>query len=744
MPEIRQLPPSVVNKIAAGEVIERPASVVKELVENAVDSGATRIDVTLEQGGSELVRVSDNGCGIEPEQLPLAVACHATSKIRDADDLFRVHTFGFRGEALASIASVSRMCIRSRTADSAAGHELEINGGDLGIVTPCGCPVGTTIEVRNLLFNTPVRRKFLRSGQTEFGHATEAFTRIAIAHPQVHFTLRHQERVLHDLPPVASWRERLVTFFGRELNEHLIWVESEHKGTRLNGYVGHPDLNRSHNRMQYLLLNGRFIRDRSLQHALSEAYRGLLMTGRFPVAFLRIDMPPDEVDVNVHPTKIEVRFQDSGTLYSQMLSALRTKFLSTDLTTRVPAETKQASAPSEQDAASAARHRESISSWARGAEATEPLISTPAVHQERLPLTPSPLGRVPEFRPFGDRNSVFSTNLATISSTQGPAGIQPTSAAAGLHAMGMDPLNGAASGIDHRSQSDALSGTTSGAPTFNPTGDASLHRLDPAHSPDFSVHPTSTLTNVSNATSGPGSQASTGAVSEHPSASHRAEWEAGAASSGQEHLPRNPNSLAGSPASMIGVMRGLIGLQVHNRYLVTENEEGMVIIDQHALHERILYEQLRERVLAGRMEMQRLLIPEPVSLTASEAAAALEARDTLAQLGITIEPFGGATVMISSYPAMLANMAPQEVLRLVLDLLIGGERVPDRRDLLDELLHMISCKAAIKAGDRLSPEEITALLEQRDFFQDTHHCPHGRPTALVFSREELDKRFKRI
>ena len=389
-------------------------------------------------------------------------------------------------------------------------------------------------------------------------------------------------------------------------------------------------------------------------------------------------------------------------------------------------------------------HRASISNWARGAEATEPLISTPAVHQERLPLTPSPLGRVPEFRPFGDRNAVFSSHAATISSTQGPAGIPPTSAGVVLHATGRAPLNDAASGIDHRSQNGELSGTTSGPAAFNTTGDESLHRLDPAHQPDFSVHPTSTLTNVSNATSGPGSPSSTGDLSEHPSARNRAEWEAGASSSGQEHLPRNPNSFAGSPASTIGMMRGLIGLQVHHRYLVTENEEGMVIIDQHALHERILYEQLRERVLAGRMEMQRLLIPEPVSLTASEAAAALEARDTLAQLGITIEPFGGATVMISSYPAMLANMSPQEVLRLVLDLLIGGERVPDRRDLLDELLHMISCKAAIKAGDRLSPEEITALLEQRHFFQDTHHCPHGRPTALVFSREELDKRFKRI
>ncbi|HEY2883386.1 MAG TPA: DNA mismatch repair endonuclease MutL, partial [Pirellulales bacterium] len=338
MRPIRKLSQSIVNKIAAGEVIERPASLVKELLENAVDAGATRIDVTVAQGGVELVRVVDNGCGISAEQLPLAVAPHATSKITDADDLFRVGTLGFRGEALASIAEVGRMVLRSRPAANDAGAELIVSGGHAEPVAPCGCPVGTTIEVHNLFFNTPVRRKFLRTSPTELGHCSEAFTRIALAFPQVHFSLRHNEKTIYDLPPVADWAARIAALFDGELADSLIPVESSDGEVRLAGFAAHPSQTRSHPRMQYMLLNGRHIRDRALQHALSEAYRGLVLTGRYPIAFLRIEMPPDLVDVNVHPTKLEVRFQDSGRLYSQLLGAIRTKFLSVDLSTRLRAQ----------------------------------------------------------------------------------------------------------------------------------------------------------------------------------------------------------------------------------------------------------------------------------------------------------------------------------------------------------------------------------------------------------------------
>ncbi|WP_315852876.1 DNA mismatch repair endonuclease MutL [Posidoniimonas polymericola] len=626
---IKLLPSSVINKIAAGEVIERPASVVKELIENAVDAGAQRVDVAIEQGGGELIRVADDGCGIPPDELPLAVTNHATSKIESADDLFRVGTMGFRGEALASIAEVSRFTLRSRTPGATGGAELVVSGGQAEPVAPAGCPVGTTVEVRNLFFNTPVRQKFLRTPQTEIGHCAEAFTRVALAHPERRFSLSHNGRTLHDLPPTDDWRSRIAVLFGQEIADALIAVESEEDGVRLAGYAANPTLSRANNRLQYLLLNGRVIRDRSLQHALGEAYRGLLLTGRYPICFLRLDMPADKVDVNVHPTKLEVRFQDGGRHYSQLLGTLRTKFLTTDLK---PVE--RSSDPTE-DEADAGGSSELVN-WAR-TQLTQRRLD--ASHEGRAPATPS--------------------------SAPG------------------EPLT--------------------------------LRRFTPA------------------------------AEAEARSAGNP--WRpAGAAAAGyaSTEQPQEATSRVDTPHDQTPGGGAPNALQLHNRYLVVETEAGLEIIDQHALHERILYEQIRTKVLAGALEKQKLLVPEPVDLSPSEAAAVLENQSLLADLGIEVEPFGGDTVLVASYPAMLAKLAPAEVLRSVVEQLVGGGKAPDRRDTLDELLHMMSCKAAVKYGDPLTPHEITALLDQRGLTENHHHCPHGRPTALVFTCDELDRRFKRI
>jgi DNA mismatch repair protein MutL len=611
---IRRLSQSLVNKIAAGEVIERPASVVKELMENAIDAGATRVDVSVRQGGLEMIRVADNGGGIPADELPLALASHATSKLIEADDLTRIGTLGFRGEALASIAEVSRLVLRSRTPTSDGGGEIEANGGSIGTAVPCGCPVGTTVEVHNLFFNTPVRRKFLRTTATEFGHLSEAFTRIALPAPHVHFTLRHNDKPVFDLPAGLNWLDRIGLFFGRELAQNLIWIESVEGDVTVAGYAAHPSQSRSHNRMQYFFLNGRYIRDRSLQHALGEAYRGLLTVGRQPIAFLTLMMPPELADVNVHPTKLEVRFQDSGRIYSQMLAALRGKFLTTDLSTHV----RTADDSDAEQVSPATELRQQLVDWAKGRVAT--------------------WGQTGDGGPGAGDDRREAAGLAPRDSSREDS-------------AGRTPLE--------------------------------LCRLD---RPEATVE-----------------------------------------------SPQPPDRRGATAA-----------LQIHNRYLVTESEEGVTIIDQHALHERILYEQLKQRMAAGAVETQNLLTPEPVDLAPAEAAAAMEHRATLAALGVKIEPFGGNTILVVGYPAMLANIAPAEVLRAVVEQILAGGRQPEGCDLLDELLHTIACKAAVKAGDRLAPDEIAALLAQRHLVADAHHCPHGRPTALVFTREELDKQFKRL
>ena len=598
MSQIKQLPPNVVNKIAAGEVVERPASVVKELVENAIDAKAKRIDVLLADGGAKRICVTDDGSGIPEDQLALALASHATSKIRSDSDLFHVRTLGFRGEALASIASVSHLLIRSRTSQDLAASELEIRGGESDQIAPCSGALGTSVDVRDLFYNTPVRRKFLRTTRTELGHCSEAFTRLALAHPEIHFSLTHNDRLLHDLPPAQSWIERIAVFFGRQLADSLIPIENREGDVHLSGFVAHPHHNRGHQRMQYLLLNGRFIRDRSLQHALGEAYRGILLKGRYPICFLRLELPAEQVDVNVHPTKLEVRFQDGSGLYRQLLSTLRNHFLSTDLI---------------------------------------------------APLEPEPVQK-------------------SVPDNSGNLNRSP-------------PLVGG------------------------------FRRPDRGVRPSFSRS-----------------------------------LESRAAADDSQHASRKMAETTATPSSPTkpeGASAPVPAIQAMNRYLVAECDNAIIVMDQHALHESILYEKLRNRVLTGKIDTQPLLVPEPVDLAASEAAAVLEARDLLAQLGIGVEPFGGETVLLTSTPAMLSKCNRSDLLQAACEKLLSTAKTPDSRDLLDDLLHMISCKAAIKAGDPLAPEEIQALLEQRDAAKESHHCPHGRPTTLVFTKEELDRQFLR-
>ena len=711
MSRIRQLPPTIFNKIAAGEVIERPASVVKELMENSVDALAQRIDVEIEAGGADLIRITDDGEGIHPDDLLLAVSSHATSKLETADDLFRIRTFGFRGEALASIAEVSRLQIRSRTPDAIEGREIRSDLGNLVPPIPCGAPVGTQIEVADLFGNVPVRRKFLKGAATEFGHIAEQFTRIALAHPRLHRALRHNGKLVYELPACANLLDRIAMFFGQDTAKKCIPVESDLAGVRIWGFVGHPNLSKATRKGQYLFLNGRWIQDRTLQHALGESYRGLVMVGRYPVCFLFIEMPPDLVDVNVHPTKSEVRFQDSQPLYRQLLAAIRTKFLALDLDSQLRMGTGSSSAavanaPSVDPKAEVVQRE--LVSWARSQSLdwSRPNSSTGGNGSSAHPAPTPAAGRI-----WSPRDPGYAYLTGQI--TRPDAFTAPRDTA------------GPSSG----DSSDDLSRDLA------PLTATSLATL-PAPETDPAQFPASGFDTADYAATYTGTSFETGPATSTVSPADVAALAAGSLASPATEAPQSV-----APATNSAPVRAM---QVHDCYLVVETEEGLTVVDQHALHERILYEQLRNRVLAGRLESQKLLIPQPIDLPAAERALLAEQYDLLAQLGLGVEDFGGSTIVVTRYPGMLSRTDPARIVRDVCDLLATQGKNVSPRDLLDSLLHMMACKAAIKAGQRLSPEEIDALLAQRHLCDDAHHCPHGRPTALTLSRNELDRQFGRL
>jgi len=690
-PRIHQLSASVINKIAAGEVIERPASVIKELLENSIDALSTRIEVEIQRGGADLIRIVDDGEGIHPDDLPLAVAPHATSKLRNADDLFHVRSMGFRGEALASIAEISKLRIRSRQADSDIGTELVVDGGRMRPLVPCGCPVGTSIEVRELFYTTPVRRKFLKNASTEFGHISEQFTRIALANPNLHLVLKHNDRVVYELPATHRLLERLELFYGGELAKDLIPVEMHRDGCRVWGFVGHPKQSRTTRKHQYLFLNGRWIQDRSLQHAMNEGYRGLLMVGRQPIAFLFLEVPPDAFDVNVHPTKTEVRFLDSSALFRLVLSAIRSKFLGLDLGGVLDTNRLVAGGTIGSTLEQAPVHDLHFDETEATSAVAPPHLQ---VEQELSNWAQSQLA---DWRPGEGRVAPQEQSFALRAESNSPFSEEP-----------------------HHAEQDL--------PSHDITSDINpwLERsAPPSAAPRDPILPQPT-TQFRPFPGGPAPIAARVLATPTPTPA--------------------PAPAALQPAELptTGAAGDVRGMQVHDCYLVIETPDGVHIIDQHALHERIMYEQLRRRILGGQAEVQRLLVPIPVELTPREAAIALDNTELLAELGLLVQDFGGNTVALSGIPTLIRRADPTELLKSVIEKIDSQNEQITRRDLLDSLLHMMACKSAIKAGQRLSPEEITALLEQRHLCDDHHHCPHGRPTSLKLSKQELDRQFGRL
>ena len=612
-PQIHILPEELCNKIAAGEVVERPSSVIKELVENSLDAGATDILVELEAGGKRLIRVTDNGCGMGRQDAFLSFERHATSKIRTDADLFALHTLGFRGEALASIASVSRMRLKTCANDEGLGQEIYSEGGTIRQAGELGLPRGTVVEVRNLFFNLPARKKFLRKEQTELGHAADVVTKQALANPQVSFRLQHNDRTLLDLRREKGLRERVAALLGRTLQKDLISVEQRAgEALQLDGLISPPHLTRSAASHIYTFVNGRYIRDRVVQHAVMEGYRHLLMRGRYPVVVLFLHIDPAQVDVNVHPTKHEVRFREQALVHDFIAESLKQVLRSAAWLANSP----HGDVGSEQD--------EGV---------LEPCTSPYA------------------FSPPGERDlGVKETDPGRSQSSEGAAFL-PAPALTGRHMSG----------------------------------------------------------------------ASTWPVSSHESSQY---------------------ALPGSePAGFFS--RLLILGQYHQSYILCQDGDDLILIDQHAAHERVGFEKLRQTYAAGTIPSQTLLFPEILELDFNSATALAENLDELATLGFEVEPFGGKSFALKAVPQLLGGVRAAE---LVVDIAMELERIGRTGQLLDsidDVLIMMACHSVVRANQALSVPEIKALFNEMDGIDFKAHCPHGRPVMQRMTLSDVERLFRR-
>jgi len=699
---IRALDPLVVNQIAAGEVVERPASVVKELIDNALDAGASRIVVELERGGVELVRVTDDGVGIPDDELGLAVQPHATSKITATTDLDAIATMGFRGEAVASIASVARLEIRSRRRGAAHAALLSVAGGEAEPVKPASGPIGTRVTVRNLFFNTPARRKFLKTDQTERGHCLDMVRNMAMAHPAVGFECLSDGRTLLDVPPDQSPRERVLAVLGGELAEQLIDCHADRfddaRGLALWGCLGSPDLARPTTKRQHVFLNGRPIRDKTIQHALREAYRGLVDPGKHPLAVLMIEMSPHGVDVNVHPAKAEVRFRDQSLVHRVVYRAAREALLSQDLTPRTGP----------------------TGGW-------------------RFELQPTPNGSG-----GGDAPRLGFPSPAGF----GAAASSPAPA----QALGFGAAAASATGAEasqHPADADASVSTHGGRHTDQPAEFDPFPPLDDADLDEATrSRIAADLDRLRHIFSGERQRldAERARLAAERDLIERARAELEAKGLSTEHLrpsrvrdAEGQNALpAASPADSI--------LRVHNSFLITQDERGLVIIDQHALHERVMFEKLKKRLSErGSLESQRLLVPAIIETTTRRLAALDEFADLFASLGIDASPMGETSVAVHAFPTFLAErgIAADAFLGELLERADDEGFTPDSEEALHEVLDMMACKAAVKAGDKLSPSEVEELLKLRAETDRAGSCPHGRPTQIRLTLEELERQFGR-
>ncbi|MCG8566943.1 MAG: DNA mismatch repair endonuclease MutL [Desulfobacterales bacterium] len=663
--EIRILPEILSNQIAAGEVVQRPVSVVKELVENSIDAGAQRIIVEIEKGGKSLIRISDDGVGLSRDQALLSIERYATSKIFSKDDLFNIGTFGFRGEALPSIASVSKFTLVSRTRESDVGVKLVIHGGKLSQVEDAGAPSGTMVEVKSLFYNTPARRKFLKADSTEAGHIADAVAGMALGNPSIGFRLVFNGKVTRNFPPGQDLFQRALAVLGKDATNNLYSLDQVEGPAHITGVCANPALTRSTANRIYLFVNHRLVHDRGVVAAMFKGYRGRIMKGRYPMGVICVQLPYDQVDVNVHPTKREVKFINPRPVYLAVTRAI---------------ESAMASAQ------------------------TDPLAYASAGPVTMTGHSPQPEAPLPS----------FASDLLAPPRKKKKKQVQPEI----QWAMGDAPLEKAFTRErEIPSQPDRPS-----EPSRSLAGSTAEHAPEYGVPPRVDVPPPPHQRDVVPQELEPPDTAEV-APSPLPPVAEAVEPVA-APSSGRE-LPV------------------IIG-QTMGTYILAELDKRLLLIDQHAAHERIVYETLKARHSGMAVQSQSLLVPETLELSHREADLLSSILEELEGLGLRVEPFGGTTYVIKAVPVILAERSAEELVMNIIETLLDTSDSGVKDAWLEDCLISMACHTAIRANKPMHPLEMERLVKDLFVCDNPFHCPHGRPTIISFDTYDLEKLFKRV
>ena len=650
MSKIQVLDPVTIDKIAAGEVVERPASIVKELAENAIDAGATAITVEIEEGGISYIRIADNGCGIEMEEVPSAFLRHSTSKIRTVDDLIHIHSLGFRGEALSSIAAVSQVELITKTAEETFGTRYRIAGGKEEGLEETGAKDGTTFVIRQLFYNTPARRKFLKTPMTEASHVSELMTRMALSHPEISFQFINNGQSRIHTSGNGSLKDVIYHIYGREIAMNLIEIQTEAGDVKISGFLGKPVISRGNRNFENYFINGRYVKNQIVSKAIEDAYKDFTMQHKYPFVALQITMPGEEVDVNVHPAKLEIRFQNQQAVYNAVYEAvdrgLRKEELIPQVKLEEPKEIPRADVPSPAPA--------------------------PMPKKETKP---------PQAPAKEERNLDYF----------------------------MQKMKERVAAYHNRESSAEVAAKDQ---IFRP-----LQQAD-------RIREAAVYANLSS-------------VGEK--AEKRVENQ-----TGEQEPPRQMDLFEEKFLDReIRAEYHLIG-QVFDTYWLVEFQDNLYIIDQHAAHERVLYERTLKSMKTREYTSQMISPPVILDLGMQEAALLREYMDRFLRIGFEIEEFGQDSFAVRAVPDNLFSLAKKDLLLQMIDSLSDEVSRKLSPELIDEKVASMSCKAAVKGKMKLSAAEADALIGELLTLDNPYHCPHGRPTIIAMSRRELEKKFKRI